>query len=157
MAREKGIKMCGEPNFIELLKDTEHLRQLSKTSILTWCIPTYMHKITNLWKFGLNWSFKLQENNKEKKHNFVWFQMYNRRLQAWSPLQFGRENYVTSEGAVSHKLFWVITKVSSAFNTNLLPAPNFNIDVSSLYIGSNHKWNNYTNTVPRSGLSKWSN
>ena len=27
-----------------------------------------MHKITNLWKFGLNWSLKLRENNERKKH-----------------------------------------------------------------------------------------
>ena len=25
--------------------------------------PNLMHKTTNLWKFGLNWSSKLQENN----------------------------------------------------------------------------------------------
>ena len=27
-----------------------------------------MHRITNLWKFELNWSSKLQDNNEEKKH-----------------------------------------------------------------------------------------
>ena len=43
-----------------------HWAQLSKTSVLTWCIPR-MHIITNLWKYVLNWSSKLQENNEEKK------------------------------------------------------------------------------------------
>ena len=30
------------------IKDSGHYWYLSKTSLLTWCISTYMHKITNL-------------------------------------------------------------------------------------------------------------
>ena len=30
-------------------------------------MPQYMHKIINLWKFGLIWSSKLQENNQRIK------------------------------------------------------------------------------------------
>ena len=30
-------------------------------------VSQHMHKITNLWKFGLNWSLKLQEDNERKK------------------------------------------------------------------------------------------
>ena len=53
-----------------LLKDTGHYWKffLSKTSLLTWCISSsqHMHRITNLCKFGLNWSTKLQDNNERK-------------------------------------------------------------------------------------------
>ena len=62
-----------------------------KTSILTWCTSQHMNKITNLWKFGHNWSSKLQENN-ERKNILVaqyWcIQMPKKRLQAWSLLLF---------------------------------------------------------------------
>ena len=37
--------------------------------------PQHMHKITNLWKFWLTWSSKLQENNERTK--CVCFQMLN--------------------------------------------------------------------------------
>ena len=40
---------------------------MSKTSILTWCVSQQMHQITNLWKFGLKWSSKLQENYERKQ------------------------------------------------------------------------------------------
>ena len=53
---------------------------LSKTSLHSWCISTKaIHKITNLWKFELNWSSKLRENIYKKKtplsHVFVCFHM----------------------------------------------------------------------------------
>ena len=31
-------------------------------------VSKHMHKITNLWKFELNWSSKLQDNNERKKY-----------------------------------------------------------------------------------------
>ena len=40
--------------------------------------PNKLHKITTLWKFGLNWSSNLQENNERKNDlvaQFVCFQM----------------------------------------------------------------------------------
>ena len=60
------------------VKDSGHYWQLSKTSLPTWCISTYMHKITNLWKFELNRSSKLRDNNERKNtlsHEVVCFQM----------------------------------------------------------------------------------
>ena len=43
-----------------------------------------MHTTTNLWKFCLNWSSKLQENNERKKITLVvycvWFPMHIKRL-----------------------------------------------------------------------------
>ena len=47
-----------------LLRALDMFGNLSKTSILTWCIQ--MHQIKNLYKFGLSWSSNLQENNEEK-------------------------------------------------------------------------------------------
>ena len=48
-----------------ILKGTGHPCWLSKTSIVTWCIPSqHMH----MWTFGLKWSLKLQDNNERKKH-----------------------------------------------------------------------------------------
>ena len=41
-------------------------------------LPQHMHKIENLWKFGLNWSSKFQKNSERKKtllSKFVCFQM----------------------------------------------------------------------------------
>ena len=36
---------------------------------LTWCISKFMHEITNLWKFVLNQSSNLRDNNERKKHS----------------------------------------------------------------------------------------
>ena len=36
--------------------------------VFSLCIISTMHKITNLWKFELNWSSKLQNNYAKKKH-----------------------------------------------------------------------------------------
>ena len=65
-----------------ILKDSGHYWLLSKTSLLTWCISTYifvMHKPTNMWKFELDWSSELRDNNERKKtplsHKVVCFQM----------------------------------------------------------------------------------
>ena len=48
-------------------------------------VPQYVHKITHLWKFWLNWSSKKKTPLLNK---FVCFQMSNKRLQAWSLLIF---------------------------------------------------------------------
>ena len=34
----------------------------------TVCVSQHMHKITNLWKFELNWSSNLRDNNEREKH-----------------------------------------------------------------------------------------
>ena len=38
--------------------------------VFTVCVPQHMHNITNLWKFELNGSSKLRDNN-EKKNTLV--------------------------------------------------------------------------------------
>ena len=78
-----------------------------------------MHKITNLWKFELNRLSKLRDNNERKKHPchtklcaFRWLISRPQILTLRSQNQicgnyFFLENYVTSEGAVSHNvLLW---------------------------------------------------
>ena len=66
----KGVgSLCHPPppTHTHRIKDNGHFWQLSKTSLLTWCISTCnVHKITELWKFELNWSSKLQDNNVRK-------------------------------------------------------------------------------------------
>ena len=37
--------------------------------VFTRGVSQHMHKITNLWKFELNWSSKLRDNNERKKHH----------------------------------------------------------------------------------------
>ena len=77
-------------------------------------VSQHMHKITNLWKFELNWSSKLQENNEEKTpllHKFVCFQMPNqtsglKSIIIWVRNYLFLKNYVTSEGAVSHNVLY---------------------------------------------------
>ena len=52
-----------------------------------------MHKTTNLWKFELDWSSELQD---ERKNTLV----------TQSCVTSFLENYVTSEGAVSHNVLY---------------------------------------------------
>ena len=63
-ANERTNKKLNSMIIFGLSLGTGHLWDLSKTSILTLCIPT------NLWKFELNWSSSLQENN-ERKNTLV--------------------------------------------------------------------------------------
>ena len=55
-------------SFERFLKTMDTIGNCSKTSLLTWCISTFMHKITNLWKFELVWSSELRDNYERKKH-----------------------------------------------------------------------------------------
>ena len=81
-----------------------------------------MHTITNLWKFELNWSSKLRDNN-ERKNTLVtqssvrldgWFRDLKSEVspQIWGleikfvENYFFLENYVTSEGAVYHNVLY---------------------------------------------------
>ena len=85
-------------------------------SFLTWCIPTYcMHKITNLWKLGLHWSLKLQENNGGKHTSVAQIcvlQMHEKGFRSDLFLRFKylsekltlSQNCFTSEGAVSRNV-----------------------------------------------------
>ena len=47
--------------------------------VFSLCVSKHMHKITNLWKFELNWSSKLRDMNEIKKtplsHEVVCFHM----------------------------------------------------------------------------------
>ena len=83
---------------------------MSKTSVLTWCIPTY----AIMQVFG----HLVMEVAREKcKKNALFAQICvlsdsNKRLQAWSLLIFWvrinifLKNYITSEGAVSHNVLY---------------------------------------------------
>ena len=69
----------------------------------------HMHKVTNQWKFELNRSSKLQDNNERKNtlviHEAVCFQIWGLEIK-FVENYFFLENYVTSEGAVSHNVLY---------------------------------------------------
>ena len=84
--------------------------------VLSFGVSQHMHKITNLWKFELNWSLKLRHNNESKSTlvrrscvlSDAWFRdpqnlILRSRNQTWEN-NFFLEKYVTSEGAVSHNV-----------------------------------------------------
>ena len=82
-------------------------------------VSQHMHIITNLWTFELNWSSKLRDNNERKKiplsHEVVCFLLVDfetsspelevSKSNLWKITYF-LENYVTSEGAVSHDVLY---------------------------------------------------
>ena len=82
-------------------------------------VSQHMHKITKLWKFELDWSSELRDNNERKKpallHQVVCFQMLDfetsisklevSKSNSWKITSFPK-NYVTSEGAVSHNVLY---------------------------------------------------
>ena len=84
-----------------------------------------MRKITSLWKFGLNWSLKLQEN--DERNNTLVVQnsvlLIGIKLEGFWPeviyyfsekLPFSQKLfYFTSEGVVSHKVLYY--RQSTAF------------------------------------------
>ena len=88
-------------------------------------VSQHMLKITNLWKFDLNWSSKWQDNNGRKNTNVTqscvlsdaWF-----RDLKFVESYFFLENYVTSEEAVSHNVLYYqqlpITRYQVRFYTN---------------------------------------
>ena len=86
----------------------------SQRQVFSLSVSKYVHKITNLWKFGLNWSSKLHENDERKTpllHNFVYFQMHNKRLQLRSFIIWVRnylflKNYVNSGRTVCHNALY---------------------------------------------------
>ena len=78
-----------------------------------------MHKITNLWKFELNRSSKLLDNNERKKNTLVtrscvlsdaWFRDLKFLVLGleikFVENYFFLKNYGTSEGAVSHNVLY---------------------------------------------------
>ena len=77
-----------------------------------------MHKITNLWKFELNRSSKLQDNN-ERKSTLV--TQICVRLDGWLR-DFFLENYITPDGAISHNVLYYqplpITRHQDRFYAN---------------------------------------
>ena len=86
--------------------------------VFSLAVSQHMHKITNLWKFELNWSSKLRDNNGRKKHPC------HKKLCAFRCLISRPQNLIlrsrnqirgklllsrycfTSEGAVSHKVLF---------------------------------------------------
>ena len=76
-------------------------------------VSQHKHKITNLWKYGLDWSLDLQENNERKIYPCLNTLCASRCINGFrsSLLLFGQEiisfsNYVTSEGAVFHNVLY---------------------------------------------------
>ena len=74
--------------------------------------PNIMHKITSLWKFGLNWLLKLKENDERKPPllyvpNSVLSDGNKRLLYSQKSLIILVSNYLknyVTEGAVSHNV-----------------------------------------------------
>ena len=93
---------------IVTIKDTDTIGNCQWT-VFSLGVSQHMHKITNLWKFELNWSSKLRDNNERKNTlSDAWFR--DLKSQFWGleikfvENYFFLENYVTSEGAVSHNV-----------------------------------------------------
>ena len=109
---------------------------MSKTSILTWCIPTwaYNNKLGAIWTQLVFKVARKRKKNKPLLHNFVCFRMHKIKASAEVFLIFWVRNYlflktnITSEGTVCQcfipstalhcslpskflwqKLFWVIS------------------------------------------------
>ena len=97
-------------------------------------VSQHMHKITNQWKFEVNWSSKLRDNIEKKiplSHVLVCFQMLDfenskpnsevTKSKAWKITAFSK-NYVTSEGAASHNVLYYqtlpITRHQEGFYAN---------------------------------------
>ena len=79
-------------------------------------VSQHLHKITNMWKFGLNWSSKLWDN-KGRKNTLVTRSCVLRCSKSNSEVSksnsnikvenyFFLENCVTSEGAASHNVLY---------------------------------------------------
>ena len=70
--------------------------------VFSLCVSQHMHKIINLWKFELNWSWKLPDNNERKtplSHEVVCIEM----------VDFETSN---SKSEVSKSNSWKITSIS---------------------------------------------
>ena len=119
-------------------------------------VSQHMHKITNLWKFELNWSSKLRDKNERKKTHLVtqscvlsdaWFRVSNSKSEvskskSWKITLFSK----TSEGAFFHNVLYYqplpttryqvrfyannyfeqLPTVSTAFKLNVLQLQNWN-------------------------------
>ena len=85
-------------------------------------VARHMHKITNLWKFELNWLSKLiMEEKTQLSHDVVCFQMldFGTSKSNYEVLKsnsnslvenyFFLKNYTTSKGAVSQNVFILST------------------------------------------------
>ena len=93
------------------LKDSGHNWWLSKTSVLTWCISTYASNKKPVKCSAQYWSSTLRGNNERKKRTLVtrscvlsyaWFRYLKFQIENY----FFLENYVTSEGVVSHNVLY---------------------------------------------------
>ena len=64
------------------LKTVDTIGNIVKTVLHSWCISTYVHNITKLWKLELNRSLKLWDNNeRRKKHVWLnWIELKWREL-----------------------------------------------------------------------------
>ena len=88
-------------------------------SVFSLGVSQHVHKITNLWKFELDWSSELRDNYERQKHpshtKLCAFRCLISRPQVLNlrsrnrirgKLLLSRKLYVTSEGAVSHNVLY---------------------------------------------------
>ena len=67
--------VCQGYDFMDFtIRNLDHLKTVDTNGncqrpVFSLGVSQHMHKITNLWKFELNWSSKLRDNNEEKKKN----------------------------------------------------------------------------------------
>ena len=85
--------------------------------VFSLAVSQHMHKITNLCKFELKRSTKLQDNN-ERKNTLVTQSLEIKFVENY----FFLENYISSEGAVSHNVLYYqllpITRYQVSFYAN---------------------------------------
>ena len=111
-----GLSICTPSRVFSIqLKAPDTLGNCQRP-VVSLGVSQHMHIIPNLWKFGLNWSSKLRENNGRKKHpcrtscvlSDAWFRDLSWGLEINSNIlvrnYFFLKNYVTSQGAVSHNV-----------------------------------------------------
>ena len=72
--------------------------------VFSLAVSQHMHKITNLWKFELNWSLKLQDNNGRKNTLVTRSCVLSENQFKYFTEKLLSQNYVTSEGATSQNV-----------------------------------------------------
>ena len=54
--------------FLLNLKPVDTIGNNCQRPVFSLCVSQHIHKITNLWKFELDWSLELRDNYERKKH-----------------------------------------------------------------------------------------
>ena len=123
IGKPSSTELCGTSTSVSptLLDRTIPLKALDtigncQRGVFSLGVSQYMHKITNLWKFWLNRSLKLQENNDRKitlVAQFECFQMPKKTYYAWSLLTFDWEITIFSKNSLllQRELFPTINSI----------------------------------------------